>query len=137
MCNSAMAARKFESEVLKTCYEIMRIPIAAVIPEGHYLEGGDHLLLNNSLTLIHIGLRSNYKAVQFLMENDLLGTDKLAVIKNTGDTSQERSHLDTFFNIVNEKTVIMLDFKDPEVPVNAARFVDFYTRKGEGSPYEL
>lgn len=66
----------------------MRIPIVATIPEGHHLEGGDHLVLNNSLTLIHVGLRSNYEAVKFLMDKDLLGTDKLAVIKNSGDTSQ-------------------------------------------------
>lgn len=34
LCNSSMAARQHENEVLRTCYDILRIPIVATTPEG-------------------------------------------------------------------------------------------------------
>lgn len=36
LCNSSMAARQHENEVLRTCYDILRIPIIANTPEGTY-----------------------------------------------------------------------------------------------------
>lgn len=34
LCNSTMAIRKFENEVIKTCYEILRLPIVGECPAG-------------------------------------------------------------------------------------------------------
>jgi arginine deiminase len=34
LCNSIMAARKFENEVIRTCYDILRIPVVSECPPG-------------------------------------------------------------------------------------------------------
>lgn len=71
------------------------------------------MVLNNDFSVLHVGNRTNMAGAQFLMENDLIGTTQFAIVKNEHDKSLERSHLDTFINIVDPKTVIMLDFEDP------------------------
>lgn len=97
------------------------------------MEGGDHIVLNNSLTLLQVGNRTNFASAKYLMDNDLLGTEKFGVVKNDIDKNPERSHLDTFFNIVNPTTVVLLDFNDPDVPKDARRTVDLYRRNSDGS----
>ena len=91
------------------------------------------MVLANNLTLLQVGNRTNLASAKHLMDNDLLGTEKFGVVKNLGDTSSERSHLDTFFNIVDPNTVIMLNFDDPEVPREAKRVVDLYRQTSQGN----
>lgn len=44
------------------------------------------------------------------MENDLLGTGRFALIEDVNDHNQQRMHLDTYFNLINKDTVMLLDF---------------------------
>lgn len=103
-----------------------------------YIEGGDHVVLPNDLSVLQVGNRTNAAGAKFLMDNDLIGTSRFAIIKNEHDKALERAHLDTFVNIVDPNTVIMLDFSDPEVPKEAStRVVDFYKRDEKTGKYEL
>lgn len=90
------------------------------------------MVLNNSLALLQVGNRTNFAGAKYLMDNDLLGTAHFGIIKNEVDKSSERSHLDTFFNIINPTTVISLDFEDPDVPKEARRVVDVYRKTETG-----
>jgi len=69
------------------------------------------MILNPDLAVLGVGMRTNVEAAIYLMENDLIGCDRLALIIDDNDLSQERMHLDTYFNILNEKNVVLLDFK--------------------------
>jgi arginine deiminase len=40
-----------------------------------------------------------------------LGTDRFALVYDENDFTQQRMHLDTFFNIINTKHVLLLDFE--------------------------
>lgn len=53
-------------------------------------------------------MRSNEIAVQQCMEEDLFGTERVAVVKDEGDRSQDRMHLDCVFSILSNDTVILL-----------------------------
>ena len=46
------------------------------------------------------------------MENDFLGTRYMAIIYDNEDKDQQRMHLDTYFNILSENYVVVLDFDD-------------------------
>lgn len=95
-------------------------------------------MLPNDLSVLQVGNRTNAAGAKFLMDNDLIGTSRFAIIKNEHDKALERAHLDTFVNIVDPNTVIMLDFSDPEVPKEAStRVVDFYKRDEKTGKYEL
>jgi len=43
------------------------------------------------------------------MEKDLLGTNRFAVVEDIEDFTQERMHLDMFFNIVSKTEVLLMD----------------------------
>ena len=62
------------------------------IQEPGFLEGGDFFAAGEDLALTGIGLRSNIEACQQLMNNNWLGTDRLAVVKDDFEQHQV-SHL--------------------------------------------
>ena len=102
--------REFETEIMKLVFNNLNINIIGEVPNNCYLEGGDFIPLNNNLCLLGIGLRTNLNAAYYLMDNDLLGTDRFAIIIDKYDQNQDRMHLDTVFNVINQDTVIVLDF---------------------------
>ena len=44
------------------------------------------------------------------MEYDLIGCERFTLVIDDTDFSQERMHLDTFFNIITNRDVILFDF---------------------------
>ena len=77
-----------------------------------FLEGGDYFVAKKDLSMLGVGLRTTIKGAEYLMENDFLGTRYLAIVYDDEDLDQQRMHLDTYFNILNDKYVIVLDFDD-------------------------
>lgn len=63
--NMMTTVRKFEKEVLKKCFEILRIKPVGITPEGNhhrnpgcYIEGGDFITMSKDLAMMQIGIRS-------------------------------------------------------------------------------
>ena len=77
-----------------------------------FLEGGDYYVAKKDLSLLGVGLRTTMKGAEYLMENDFLGTRYLAVVYDKEDLDQQRMHLDTYFNFLNDKYVVVLDFNE-------------------------
>ena len=46
-------------------------------------------------------------SANYLMENNLLGTRFMALCYDETDLDQQRTHLDTYFNILNDKLVLL------------------------------
>ena len=70
----------------------------------------------------------------FQMERDLFGTATVAVVHDRLDCSQDRMHLDTVLNIVDERRVVALeDILGPESPKR--RLVQRYSRDPMGGQY--
>lgn len=80
------------------------------LPKGCTLEGGDFFVARSDLSILCVGFCSSIKSGYALMENDLLGTDKFALVIDEGDFSYERIHLDSFLNFISEEHVIVVDF---------------------------
>ena len=110
--------RDFEIKVMKQVFQNLNANIIGEIPEGGYVEGGDFFVAKSDLAMCGVGLRTNMKGVNYLMENDLLGTQRFAIVYDDSDLDQQRMHLDTYFNILNEKYVIALDFDETGKAVN-------------------
>lgn len=53
-----------------------------------YLEGGDFFAAGRDLAILGIGLRSNLEAAQQLMDKDLLGCRRLAVVRDDFEKHQ-------------------------------------------------
>ena len=60
------------------------------IREPGYLEGGDFFPVGQDLAMVGVGLRSNFEACQQLMEEDLLGVRRLAVVRDEYEMHQVR-----------------------------------------------
>jgi hypothetical protein len=88
------------------------LPIVGAIDGGGYLEGGDFFPLGQDLAMVGIGLRSNLEACQQLMQRDLLGTRRFAVVRDDFDRHQDRMHLDCVFSVLGGDVCIMLEVSE-------------------------
>eukprot|EP01013_Petalomonas_cantuscygni_P029691 TRINITY_DN554_c0_g1_i1.p1 TRINITY_DN554_c0_g1~~TRINITY_DN554_c0_g1_i1.p1 ORF type:complete len:588 (-),score=53.65 TRINITY_DN554_c0_g1_i1:252-2015(-) len=129
--------RRHEPIVTEFCFQQLGIPVIGRIPPTETLEGGDFLAVSEDLAMLGIGLRTTYGAALHLMENDLLGVRRFAVVRDEHDLAQERMHLDTVMNILGPGHVVLLDTLLPRrvdasetTPADAAR-IDVLT---EGTP---
>ena len=106
---SRTSQRKYEHKIMKQVFKNLNVePIGEVI-DG-YLEGGDFFVARENLSMLGVGLRTNMVAANYLMENDLLGTRYMAICYDENDKDQQRMHLDTYFNILNDTNVMVIDF---------------------------
>ena len=103
--------RKYEHIIMKQVFKNLNVDIIGEITEG-YLEGGDFFVARENLSMLGIGLRTNVQAGNYLMENDLLGTRYMAFIYDENDKDQQRMHLDTYFNILNDNNAVVIDFEE-------------------------
>ena len=112
--------RKSEHQVMKQVFKNLNVNILGEIPEkeGTFLEGGDYFVAREDLSMLGIGLRTSILGANYLMENDLLGTRYMALCYDEFDKDQQRMHLDTYFNILNDKNVAVIDFDDVSKKVN-------------------
>jgi arginine deiminase len=126
--------RNGEQQILKQVFHNLKIKVIGEIPENSYLEGGDFYVAKEDLCMVGIGMRSTFSAAAYLMENDLLGTDRFALFIDECDFNQIRMHLDSYFNIVNKNTCVLLDFQEvskiSDKYIN--RRVEVYRKQGEG-----
>lgn len=70
------------------------------------MEGGDYVPATK-IAFIGIGARSSFSTLDFLLENDLFGVERVAAVIDNVDKNIERMHLDTVFNIVDEERVVL------------------------------
>ena len=107
---SRTSQRKYEHKIMKQVFKNLNVePIGEVI-DG-YLEGGDFFVARENLSMLGVGLRTNMVAANYLMKNDLLGTRYMAICYDENDKDQQRMHLDTYFNILNDTNVMVIDFE--------------------------
>jgi len=102
--------RNIEDKIMRQVFINLGVKIIGETPIGATLEGGDFMIIKPDLALLGIGMRTNVNSAYYLMENDLIGCERLALVIDENEFSQDRMHLDTFFNILNDKNVVLLDF---------------------------
>ena len=66
-------------------------------------------MTGEELCFVGVGLRSNMEAVNYIMEQDLFGTHRVAVVYDRFDHNQDRMHLDCVFNILGRKVCLMFE----------------------------
>ncbi len=108
---SRTSQRKYEHIIMKQVFKNLGINIIGEVNNG-YLEGGDFFVSREDLSMIGLGIRTDAEGIKYLMENDLLGTRYMAVCFDETDLDQQRMHLDTYFNILNDKNALVIDFDE-------------------------
>ena len=99
------------------------------------IQGGDFFPAGEDLCLLGVGLRSNRAAALELMRKDLLGTRRVAVVRDESDLSQDRMHLDCVFNIASDSVCLLFEGAMGDAPTR--RLIDVYERAGAGAQYAL
>ncbi|KAK2079528.1 hypothetical protein QBZ16_001922 [Prototheca wickerhamii] len=123
--------RALEVSLMRFCLAKLGVPVVGEVQLPGYLEGGDFFPAGRDLALLGVGLRSNVAAAQQLMDADLLGTRRFAVVRDDFEQHQDRMHLDCVFSILSDKLCIMLE----EMMGDASptrRLVDEYVRGPDG-----
>nr|AMQ24260.1 arginine deiminase [Trichomonadida sp. LN-2016a] len=123
--------RRTENRLMEHVWNQLGVPIIGTIDPPGCLEGGDFIPLSADVCLLGVGLRTNVEAAQQLMQKDLLGTRRFVIVEDLYDRDQQRMHLDTYFNVVNEHLCVCLD-KVMEDDHNFARIAHEYVRTEKG-----
>jgi arginine deiminase len=100
-----------ETNIAELVFEALDIkPVYRIAAPGT-LEGGDYVPFTDSHAFIGQGLRTNAEGVRQLLNPRVLGpaVKLVSVVKDATDCSQDRMHLDTYFNVLNDKAVVLLE----------------------------
>ena len=123
--------RDTEGRLMRFCLDKIGLPVIGDVKPPGFLEGGDFFPAGEDLCFIGVGLRSNMEACKQLMERDLLGTRRVAVVLDKFDQSQDRMHLDCVFSIIHDDCVLLLeDIMGSEAP--GRRLVAEFVRGADG-----
>ena len=119
-------------DILQFCLrKIGMKPLHRIEGEGAHLEGGDFYPFGDT-AFIGCGMRTTQPAIDQLMEHDLLGCNRLVVVKDRL-FSQAEMHLDTYFNIIDRNLVTLTARRmttDPDSP--DLLLADIYLRGANG-----
>jgi len=133
ICRMNSSQRFPEVEIIKFVLDKMEIkPICEIVGEGR-LEGGDFLPAGK-LAFIGQGLRTNPEAISQLIKKDAFGDIETLVVVKDSYKNQDQMHLDTYFNIVDERRAVLIEtrlhgkFQNPEI----ATTIDIYSRDRNG-----
>ena len=121
---SRTSQRKFEHIIMKQVFKNLGAVIIGEMGNNGLLEGGDFFVAREDLSMLGIGLRTNIDGASYLMKNDLLGTRYMAICSDENDKDQQRMHLDTYFNILNDNNAVVIDFDDVKKQENKAANID-------------
>ena len=108
---SRTSQRKYEHIIMKQVFKNLKVDIIGEVTEG-YLEGGDFFVARQNMSMLGFGYRSDITGASYLMEKDLLGTRYMALCYDETDKDQQRMHLDTYFNILNDNNAVVIDFDE-------------------------
>ncbi|KAK9805881.1 hypothetical protein WJX73_000501 [Symbiochloris irregularis] len=100
--------RQLECDLMRFCFTKLGFQVIGEIKAPGFLEGGDFFPAGRDLALVGVGLRSNFEACQQLMNEDLLGVRRLAVVRDENEMHQDRMHLDCVFSILSDDCCLML-----------------------------
>ena len=107
--------RKYEHIIMKQVFENLGADVIGEVvgneKEG-FLEGGDFYVARENLGMLGVGLRTDIMGANYLLEKDLVGTRYMAICLDENDIDQQRMHLDTYFNILNDNNAVVIDFDD-------------------------
>ena len=109
---SRTSQRKYEHIIMKQVFQNLGSDIIGEMGTNGLLEGGDFFVAREDLSMLGIGLRTDFNGASYLMKNDLLGTRYMAICSDENDLDQQRMHLDTYFNILNDNNAVVIDFND-------------------------
>ena len=110
--SSRTSQRKYEHIIMKQVFNNLGADIIGELADNGYLEGGDFFVAREDLSMLGVGLRTDMNGANYLMNKDLLGTRYMAVCLDENDKDQQRMHLDTYFNILNDNNALVIDFDE-------------------------
>ena len=121
---SRTSQRKYEHIIMKQVFQNLGAEIIGEMGTNGLLEGGDFFVAREDLCMLGIGLRTDFNGASYLMKNDLLGTRYMAICSDENDLDQQRMHLDTYFNILNDNNAVVIDFDDVQKQENKKANID-------------
>lgn len=96
-----------ENRLVRFAYEKLGITPLYQVTGSARLEGGDFIPAGDT-ALIGQGLRTNAEAIRQLLQHQVFGTPRVAVVKDAWK-NQDQMHLDTYFNIIDQKLAVIVE----------------------------
>lgn len=124
--------RNHEIKLIKYILEKLSVEPIYECQDNEILEGGDYCL-HDDISFIATGTRTNMSAVKKLIEKDLFGTDRIAVVYPVyQDNDMHRIHLDCYFSAFGYKQCVLWE-ELIRMESNFERKVIEYIRQPDGT----
>jgi len=105
--NMKESVRKTETSIMATILKSFDLPIIYQCTDSEILEGGD-FCIHNDIAFIATGTRTNLNAAKKLLDLNLYGTKKVAIIFSSyRDDDMHRIHLDCYFSPFRYKQCVL------------------------------
>lgn len=99
--------RNAETDIALFAYKKLGIKPVHMIQGAGRLEGGDYISAGE-ISFQGQGLRTNQEAISQLLAADAYGSKRVVVVKDPWK-NQIQMHLDTYFNVISDRLVAMVD----------------------------
>jgi arginine deiminase len=133
----ASTQRSLESRIIEFALKKLGQPVIYKLQAPDTMEGGDYIPAGK-YAFQGQGLRTTPGAIKQLMDNDCYGSEILVVVKDEWH-DQEQMHLDTFFNVINDKLVILEANRVHAKPTDKEMYTvaDVYRRDAATGKYTM
>lgn len=130
--------RSHEPKIMQHVFKILGVPTHQ-IPSNCHLEGGDFMCISKEICFLGTGVRTHSCSGLYLMQQKLVESKLFVMVEDIDDRDQQRMHLDTYFNIIDEKNVLMLNFSSvPNKPGSTlARIARVYVMDWLGNYHKV
>ena len=110
--------RHEETKMVASALETLDIPIVATIERpASLLEGGDYIPAGET-AFIGIGNRTNMDGVREMMDRNLFGSARVAVVKHPEDGNMHAIHLDCYLGLVGNDVAVVWEWAAQNVLVD-------------------
>ena len=126
--------RQIECEIIEQVFRALNQPILYKMEAPETLEGGDYVF-KDGITFIAVGTRTNHIGAYKLMNFDLLGSYKVALIEcENPDDDMHRIHLDCYFAPFGEQYCLLWE-ELLRINTPYQRIVTEYILRDDGTYY--
>jgi hypothetical protein len=125
-----------QSRVLSYAYEKLGLKVLMEVPPPLRFCDEDYIPAGPGLTLMGTGVKTDEAAVRYLLEADVFGTDRVAVVKNLFERDESTGTLERISKIVDVSCIAILASVLGRDNVNR-RLVCEYVRSPRDGKYHL
>jgi len=98
-----------KTHILEYTFHALGLETILTLPDPLRMSGGDYIPAGPHLAFMGVGVGTDEASVRYMLERNVFGTQRVAVVRDLFDRSLSRKHLDSVFKIIDNAVVVVLE----------------------------